>query len=123
MLTVFAERGDNVTLQNLGCFFDDHDRGTQLAKHSDVPELQEPAEEWHEAKLMVVLVNMVVVLKDCELPGSSGSGHSDDGGPAQDFHLLLTLDFLVFGELPLKLTKFPLSSVGKEVGLGSSKEL
>ena len=58
MLTVFAERGDDVTLQNLGCFFDDHDRGTQLAKHSDVPELQEPA-EWHEAKLMVVTVNMV----------------------------------------------------------------
>ena len=58
MLTVFAERGDDVTLQNLGCFFDDHDRGTQLAKHSDVPELQEP-EEWHEAKLMVVTVNMV----------------------------------------------------------------
>ena len=54
MLTVFAERGDDVTLQNLGCFFDDHDRGTQLAKHSDVPELQEPAEEWHKAKLMVV---------------------------------------------------------------------
>ena len=40
MLTVFAERGDDVTLQNLGCFFDDHDWGTQLAKHTDVPELQ-----------------------------------------------------------------------------------
>ena len=67
---------------------------------------------------MVVTVNMVVVLKDSELPGSSGSGHSDDSGPAQDFHLLLSLDFLVFGELTLKQTEFPLSSVGKEVGLG-----
>ena len=57
MLTVFAERGDDVTLQNLGCFFDDHDWGTQLAKHSDVPELQEPAEERDEAKLMGVTDN------------------------------------------------------------------
>ena len=66
---------------------------------------------------MVVTVNMVAVLKDSELPGSSGSGHSDDSGPAQDFHLLLRLDFLVSGELTLKQTKFPLSSVGKEVRL------
>ena len=115
MLTVFAERGDDVTLQNLGCFFDDHDRGTQLAKHSHVPELQNQRSgvrpNWW-------LLRSTWLLKDSELPGSSGSGHSDDSGPTQDFHLLLSLDFLVFGELPLKLTKFPLSSVGKEVGLG-----
>ena len=46
MLTVFAERGDDVTLQNLGCFFDDHDRGTQLAKHTDVPELHMSPDWW-----------------------------------------------------------------------------